>query len=81
MVLRRVGAFALAITLALTTANTAHAQRFTLSSPAFEDNDMLPVKYAGDMQCGADSRGWQYLAAAHVDESTCGNHEFHHLDD
>jgi Raf kinase inhibitor-like YbhB/YbcL family protein len=52
-------AFVLAVTLPIVAVETAKAQsqRFTLSSPAFEDNAMLPVKYAGDMVCGGDGRG------------------------
>lgn len=30
---------------------------FTLSSPAFSDDGMLPLKYAGGALCGKDSRG------------------------
>jgi hypothetical protein len=30
---------------------------FTLSSPAFSDNGVLPLKYAGGSLCGKDSRG------------------------
>ena len=30
---------------------------FRLSSPAFGDDGMLPVKYAGNILCGKDSRG------------------------
>ena len=30
---------------------------FTLSSPAFDDNGILPLKYAGGLSCGKDSRG------------------------
>jgi Raf kinase inhibitor-like YbhB/YbcL family protein len=30
---------------------------FTLSSPAFTDNAVLPLKYAGGTLCGKDSRG------------------------
>jgi len=57
--LRMVGAFVLAFTLPLSTVNIADAesQRFTLSSPAFDDNAMLPLKYAGGLLCGSDSRG------------------------
>jgi Raf kinase inhibitor-like YbhB/YbcL family protein len=57
--LRMVAAFVLAVTLAPTAVNTADAesQRFTLSSPAFNDNAMLPLKYAGGVLCGSDSRG------------------------
>jgi hypothetical protein len=46
---RMVAAFVLAVSLAPTAVNTADAesQRFTLSSPAFNDDAMLPLKYAG----------------------------------
>lgn len=30
---------------------------FTLSSPAFSDDGMLPLKYAGSVLCGKNSRG------------------------
>ena len=30
---------------------------FTLGSPAFKDNAVLPLKYAGGAECGANSRG------------------------
>jgi Raf kinase inhibitor-like YbhB/YbcL family protein len=54
-----VAAFVVAVTLAPTAVNTADAesQRFTLSSPAFDDDAMLPLKYAGGVLCGSDSRG------------------------
>ena len=57
--LRMVAPFVVAVTLAPTAVNTADAesQRFTLSSPAFSDNAMLPLKYAGGVLCGSDSRG------------------------
>ena len=32
-------------------------QHFTLSSPAFTDDAMLPLKYAGGVQCGSNSQG------------------------
>ena len=32
-------------------------QQFTLSSPAFNDDGVLPLKYAGGVSCGKDSRG------------------------
>ena len=58
---RMVGALAvvLAFTLAPRAVNAAEAtpQHFTLSSPAFKDNAMLPLKYAGGIQCGSGSRG------------------------
>jgi hypothetical protein len=54
-----VAAFVVAVTLAPTVVKTAGAGslRFTLSSPAFNDNAMLPLKYAGGVSCGSDSRG------------------------
>src|ERR1700745_1852940 len=54
-----VAALVLAVTLVLSAVKTAHAesQQFTLSSPAFNDNAMLPLKYAGGVLCGSDSRG------------------------
>jgi len=59
MMLPSVPAFVLAVALPIVAVETAKAQsqRFTLSSPAFEDNAMLPVKYGGDIVCGRDSRG------------------------
>src|SRR5260370_17117040 len=59
MMLPRARAFVVAVILPIIAVETANAQsqRFTLSSPAFEDNAMLPVKYAGDTVCGGDSRG------------------------
>ncbi|MFZ2081121.1 MAG: YbhB/YbcL family Raf kinase inhibitor-like protein [Xanthobacteraceae bacterium] len=59
---RMVDAFVLAVTLAISAINTADAepQRFTLSSPAFNDNAMLPLKYAGGALCGSDSRGGNF---------------------
>src|SRR5260370_13888366 len=59
MMLPRARAFVVAVILPIIAVETANAQsqRYTLSDPAFEDNAMLPVKYAGDTVCGADSRG------------------------
>jgi Raf kinase inhibitor-like YbhB/YbcL family protein len=56
---RMVAALVLAVTLALSAVKTADAesQRFTLSSPTFDDNAMLPLKYAGGVLCGSDSQG------------------------
>ncbi len=56
---RRAGVFVLALTLPLSEVSTADAQsqRFTLSSPAFDDNAVLPLKYAGGVLCGSDSQG------------------------
>ncbi len=36
---------------------TAAPQLFTLSSPAFNDNDVLPLKYAGGHLCANGGRG------------------------
>jgi Raf kinase inhibitor-like YbhB/YbcL family protein len=54
-----VASFVVAVVLPLTAIDTAHAgsQRFMLSSPAFDDNAMLPLKFAGGVLCGSDSRG------------------------
>jgi Raf kinase inhibitor-like YbhB/YbcL family protein len=56
---RMVAALVCAVTLVLSAVKTADAesQQFTLSSPAFNDNAMLPLKYAGGVLCGSDSRG------------------------
>jgi Raf kinase inhibitor-like YbhB/YbcL family protein len=54
--LRMVGVFVFAVTLVPNTTN-AEPQRFTLSSPAFSDNAMLPLKYAGGTSCGSDGPG------------------------
>jgi len=51
---------ALAIVLAVAFApNAVNAapRHFTLSSPAFKDDALLPLKYAGGVQCGSGSRG------------------------
>ena len=57
--LRMVAAFVVGVTLAPGVVNTADAesQRFMLSSPAFSDNAMLPLKYAGGASSGSDGRG------------------------
>jgi hypothetical protein len=57
--LRTAGALAVAFTLAAGAIGTADAepQHFTLSSPAFGDDAVLPLKYAGGVLCGSDSRG------------------------
>jgi Raf kinase inhibitor-like YbhB/YbcL family protein len=61
MPLRVVCALIVASTLALTPNTTAAAdtpsQHFTLTSPAFKDNGVLPLKYAGGAECGSGSRG------------------------
>jgi phosphatidylethanolamine-binding protein (PEBP) family uncharacterized protein len=56
---RMVAALVCAVTLVLSAVKTADAesQQFTLSSPALNDNAMLPLKYAGGVLCGSDSRG------------------------
>ena len=48
-----------AFPLAPSTANAANAVPllFTLSSPAFNDNDVLPLKYAGGQLCGSGGQG------------------------
>jgi Raf kinase inhibitor-like YbhB/YbcL family protein len=52
---------AAALALAFASAPSAAAEPapklFTLSSPAFSDNAVLPLKYAGGTLCGKDSRG------------------------
>jgi len=59
MMLQKPIVLALACSFLLSAVNAADAdsQRFTLSSPAFDDNAMLPPKYAGGVLCGGDSRG------------------------
>jgi Raf kinase inhibitor-like YbhB/YbcL family protein len=56
--LRTFGVAVLVFTLAPGAANAADTapQHFTLSSPAFNDDGVLPLKYAGGL-CGSDSRG------------------------
>jgi hypothetical protein len=56
---RLVGATILACTVAWNAIRAAEPQRslFTLSSPAFSDNGLLPLKYAGGTLCGKESRG------------------------
>jgi len=59
-------------------AGTLHAATkakplFTLASPAFKDDAMLPLKYAGGALCGSDSHGGNYsppLAWSHVPGGT-----------
>lgn len=56
---KTLAAAALTCSLASTQAGAAEsaAKLFTLSSPAFADNAVLPLKYAGGTLCGKDSRG------------------------
>jgi Raf kinase inhibitor-like YbhB/YbcL family protein len=53
------GIIVLAFSLAVGVADIAAAapQLFTLSSPAFSDNDLLPLKYAGGHLCAGGGRG------------------------
>ena len=60
MMLRMAGALAAIFAFAFAPSEINAAEvthHFTLSSPAFEDDAMLPLKYAGGVQCGRDSRG------------------------
>lgn len=57
MMLRTVVAAAFAFAPGLAGAAEPAPQLFTLSSPAFGDDGLLPVKYAGGVLCGKDSRG------------------------
>lgn len=52
-------AAALGVSLAVVPAGAAQpaSKLFKLSSPAFTDNALLPLKYAGGTLCGKDSRG------------------------
>lgn len=56
---RAAGAGLLALAIASHAVHAAEpaASLFTLSSPAFSDNAVLPLKYAGGALCGKDSRG------------------------
>jgi len=56
---RTIGAVAVALALAPSAgaAADAAAPRFTLTSPAFADDAVLPLKFAGGTLCGANSRG------------------------
>ena len=58
-VFRIVGAFllTLAATGGVVRAMEPQPALFTLSSPAFSDDGMLPLKYAGGTLCGKDSHG------------------------
>jgi Raf kinase inhibitor-like YbhB/YbcL family protein len=53
------GIIVLALSLALGVVDAAGAAEphFTLSSSAFNDNDMLPLKYAGGRLCASGGRG------------------------
>jgi len=59
MTFNKTAAAALVVGLVSTPAAAAGppTKLFTLSSPAFADNDVLPLKYAGGTLCGKDSRG------------------------
>jgi|ERR1051326_649655 Raf kinase inhibitor-like YbhB/YbcL family protein len=59
MTFNKTAAAALVVGLVSTPAAAAEppTKLFTLSSPAFADNDVLPLKYAGGTLCGKDSRG------------------------
>lgn len=56
---RAAGASLLAFAIASHAVGAAEpaASLFTLSSPAFSDNGVLPLKYAGGALCGKDSHG------------------------
>lgn len=56
---QRLAAIALVCSFALARADAAEpaSKLFTLSSPAFVDNAVLPLRYAGGTLCGKDSRG------------------------
>lgn len=56
---RAAGASLLALAIASHAVHAAEpaSSLFTLSSPAFGDNGVLPLKYAGGALCGKDSRG------------------------
>jgi Raf kinase inhibitor-like YbhB/YbcL family protein len=57
--LRLAGVIVLAFSLALGVVDAAGAAEphFTLASSAFNDNDMLPLKYAGGRLCANGGRG------------------------
>jgi Raf kinase inhibitor-like YbhB/YbcL family protein len=57
MMLRMFGVVALLLAPSTAGAVDATSRLFTLESPAFSDNAVLPLKYAGGTLCGADSRG------------------------
>jgi Raf kinase inhibitor-like YbhB/YbcL family protein len=50
-------ALGLAVAIAPRAVQATEPPLFTLSSPAFRDDGMLPLKYAGGILCGKDSRG------------------------
>lgn len=56
---RTTSAIFLSLMLASNTTRAAEpaSSFFTLSSPAFSDDGVLPLKYAGGSLCGKDSRG------------------------
>src|ERR1700757_4832552 len=56
---KKLAAAALAFGFASAPASAAEpaTKLFTLTSPAFADNAVLPLKYAGGTLCGKDSRG------------------------
>lgn len=54
-------------------AGSKEEPRFTLTSPAFKDDALLPLRYAGGTICGADSRGGNLsppLAWSHAPHGT-----------
>jgi Raf kinase inhibitor-like YbhB/YbcL family protein len=53
----RIGLWAAAACVIATGAAAAAAPLFTLSSPAFNDDAVLPLKFAGGKLCGAASKG------------------------
>ena len=55
--LTRAGILAVVISWNAVYAAQRQPSLFTLTSPAFGDDGMLPVKYAGGALCGKDSRG------------------------
>ena len=59
MTLQKLAAAALAFGFSCAQAGAAEPapKLFALSSPAFTDNAVLPLKYAGGALCGKDSRG------------------------
>jgi len=59
MTLQKFAAAALVFSFACAPAGAAEPapKLFALSSPAFTDNAVLPLKYAGGALCGKDSRG------------------------
>jgi Raf kinase inhibitor-like YbhB/YbcL family protein len=77
MMHRRVSALVVVLGCAFapSAANAADAtqHRFTLTSPGFKDDAMLPLKYAGGATCGSDSRGGNFsppLAWSHAPAGT-----------